>query len=155
MTYDNNDAIDTSYMDVPIDEAPDAAPKGISNPLPPGKHQVFLDVIRLVDSEKLQYPGLSMTFREIAPADRRIEKFQMLDPSPERAVYVKALFGVLWAGLPPVRGTGLADRLKELPDRCYEIEIKAKGQYTNVYVNRHLDGIKAPQLEPDGSRLPF
>jgi hypothetical protein len=164
MTYPHNDYDpDLSYLDAPMEASPMPEGQPDETPLPDGTYQCYLWHTRIVTSEKLSYPALSLKFVELHPpvgiTDGRIaELFQVLDPDPKRLPYTKALLACLWSFGSPPKPSDLPRSLAAIIDRCYEVKVKTNAsngkQYRNVYVQKYLDGVHAPARVAD-DQLPF
>ena len=164
MTYPHHTkGPDLSYLDQPMEDAPLPEGRADETPLPDGLYQCYLWQARIVTSEKLSYPALSLKFVELHPpidiTDGRIaELFQVLDPDPKRLPYTKALLACLWSFGAPPKPSLLQRSLAAIIDRCYNVKVKTNKvngkEYRNVYVQKYLDGVHAPARVAD-DQLPF
>ena len=154
--------VDLNYADAPFDSAVAPPEGGSRQSLPDGTYQVWVQSAEITEEgyqgKRLDFPVLKITFRELADTNGAAYMTQQFHPDPQRMGFLKRLANQIWPA-PVPSPSQMEARLGDLLDRCFDITVKTtvKGEksYTNVYVNRYLEGIQPPEVDDLGNRLPF
>ena len=106
--------------------------------LPDGKYQVRVETCRLTETKEAKNPMLAWELTVVSPLhyEKRKVFHNRVIRDQESAKWAKQDFVNL--GIQADTMTDLMDNLEKVLDCIIEIQLKTKGEFQNVYINKNL-----------------
>lgn len=136
-TESTND-VDLSQFDEEFTSAKEAE-RGAN--VPDGRYKVLVDRVEITKSKKTSQPMLKWELRivEGEHANRKLFRNNML-ATKENFSWLKADLKVVQLNPPLEKISDLPKRLNELLDVALEVQVKTKGENTNIYFQKRIPG---------------